>query len=111
MNGRNLVASGWTQGADARDEKQKPVHPWSTEARAWSVLGALICGDEANPGHVAIGRLARAAVLLAGAMDTSSLAKWNDEPGRTQADAVAAFDAALASAAERPQGEVRHSSA
>jgi hypothetical protein len=111
MNGRDLVAQAWTQGADARDLDERPVHPWSAEARSWSVMGAIICGDDTHQGRVPIDRLARAAVLLAGAVDAPSLSKWNDEPGRTQAEAIAAFDAALASAAERPESQVRHSSA
>ena len=109
MNGRELVAQGWSQGADARDSDQSPVHPWSAEARSWSVLGAIICGDETRKGRVPIDRLARAAVVLAGALDTPSLTKWNDQPGRTQAEAVAAFNAALASAAERPERLVQDS--
>jgi hypothetical protein len=87
------------------------VHPWSSEARTWSVLGAIICGDTTRQGRVPIDRLAEAAVLLADAVDTPSLSKWNDQPGRTQAEALAAFDAALASAAERPESQVQDSSA
>jgi hypothetical protein len=102
------VVQGWTQGADARDEEQNPVHPWSAEARSWSLLGAVICGDDAHEGRVPIDRLAAAAVLLSQVLETQSLSRWNDEPGRTQADALAAFDAALASAAERPESQVRH---
>jgi hypothetical protein len=110
-NGRDLVVQGWTSGADARDRDGRPVHPWSSDARSWSVLGAIICGDETHQGRVPIERLAHAVVLLASALDTPSLAKWNDAPGRAQADAVAAFDAAIASAAERPESQVRRSSA
>ena len=50
MNGRELVAQGWSQGADARDSDQQPVHPWSSEARSWSVLGAIVCGDATRQG-------------------------------------------------------------
>jgi hypothetical protein len=107
-NARDLVARGWTQGADARDSAERPVHPWDPEARSWSALGAMICGDETDRGHVAIDRLALAAVRFAEAVDTPSISKWNDEPGRSQADAVAGFTAALASAAERPESQVRH---
>ena len=109
-NGRDLVVQGWTQGADARDDAQNPVHPWSAEARSWSVLGAVICGDDNHQGQVPIDRLAAAAVLLSQVLERQSLSQWNDEPGRTQADAVAALDAALASAAERPESLVQHSS-
>jgi hypothetical protein len=111
MNARELVAQGWSQGAEARNSDQNPVHPWSSEARSWSVLGAIVCGDETRRGRVPIDLLASAAILLAHAVDTPSLSKWNDRPGRTQAEAVAAFDAALASAAERPESQVQDSSA
>jgi hypothetical protein len=87
------------------------VHPWSAEARSWSVLGAIVCGDETRQGRVPIGLLAEAVMLLAASLDTASLNNWNDEPGRTQADALAGFDAAIASAAERPESLVRRSSA
>jgi hypothetical protein len=60
---------------------------------------------------VPIDRLAEASVMLVGAVDATSLSTWNDQPGRTQAEAVAAFDAALASAAERPESQVQDSSA
>jgi hypothetical protein len=111
MNGRELVAQGSSQGADARDIDQQPVHPWSSEARSWSVPGAIICGDSTHQGRVPIDRLAEATVLLAGSVDGTSLSTWNDQPGRTQAEALAAFDAALASAAERPESQVQDSSA
>jgi hypothetical protein len=110
-NGRDLVATGWTSGADARTLKGQAVHPWSVDATSWSVLGALVCGDEARQGRVPIDRIATAVVLLASTLGTASLVGWNEEPGRTQADAVAAFDAAIASAAERPESLVRRSSA
>jgi hypothetical protein len=110
-NGRDLVAQGWTQGASARDREGTAVHPWSAQARSWSVLGAIVCGDETRQGRVPIGQLAEAVMLFAASLDTASLNNWNDAPGRTQADALAGFDAAIASAAERPESQVRHSSA
>ena len=110
-NGRDLVAQGWTQGAYARDRAGEPVHPWNAQARAWSVLGAIVCGDETHQGRVPIGMLAYAVMAVGDVLDTASLDGWNDMPGRTQADALAAFDAAIASVAERPESQVRRSSA
>jgi hypothetical protein len=110
-NGRDLVTQGWTQGASARDRKGRAVHPWSAEARSWSILGAIVCGDETHQGRVPIERLADAVMLVAASVDTASLNDWNDKPGRTQAEALAAFDAAIASAAERHESPVRRSSA
>jgi hypothetical protein len=105
-NARKLVAQGWTQGADARDRDGRPVHPWSSKARSWSTLGAIVCGDETHQGRVAIGSLAEAVVLVAAVVDASSLNDWNDESARTQADVLAAFDATIASDSERGEGRV-----
>ena len=111
QNGRVLVAEGWTQGASARDRDGRAVHPWSADARSWSILGAIICGDETRQGRVSVTRLAEAVVLMAAVLDSASLNDWNDAPARTQADALAGFDAAIASAAERPESMVHRSSA
>ena len=110
-NGRELVAQGWAQSAHARDRDGRPVHPWSADARSWSVLGAIVCGDETHRGRVPIGRLAEAVILFASTMNTSSLNDWNDKSERTRADVLAAFDAAIASTMQRGEGLVRHSSA
>jgi hypothetical protein len=110
-NGRALVAQGWTQGASARDREGNAVHPWSADARSWSILGAIICGDESHQGRTGIGQLAETVMEVADAIGTASLNRWNDEPGRTQEDALAAFDAATASAAPRPESQVRRSTA
>jgi hypothetical protein len=67
--------------------------------------------DSTRQGRVPIDRLAGASVMLAGAVDATSLSDWNDQPGRTQAEAVAAFGAALASAAARPESQVQYSGA
>jgi hypothetical protein len=40
--------------------------------------------------------LGHAVALLAESASTSSLQAWNDEPGRTSEDVLAAFDRALA---------------
>jgi Domain of unknown function (DUF1905) len=105
-NARKLVAQGWTQGADARDRDGRPVHPWSPNARSWSMLGAIVCGDETHQGRVALGSLAEAVVIVASAVDASSLNDWNDESVRTQADVLAAFDATIASNSEGGEGRV-----
>jgi hypothetical protein len=111
QNARDLVAQGWTQGASARDRNGKAVHPWNAQARSWSVLGAIVCGDATRQGRVPMSLLAEAVHLLAAALHTASLNEWNDAAGRTQADALAGFDAAIASAAEGSESQVRRSSA
>jgi hypothetical protein len=98
-NARGLVASSWTQHADARAADGTALKGWDKDAASWSLMGALVAsydrllvaGDEA----VALGALASACLLLGEVLESDSLEQWNDQPGRTQADVLAALDAAL----------------
>jgi hypothetical protein len=95
LHARELVAAGWTQGEFARDERGKRVSPFSAKAVSFSTGAALDrAGD--NLGlpvsdwnaarrwlHPYTGELVEA---------------WNDVLGRTQAEAVGVFDAAIADA-------------
>jgi hypothetical protein len=100
-----LVAWGWCQGAHARDRRGIEVPAWSSEARAWSLLGALLASwhrHEAGAldGNV-VAHLAEAEALggatevLGEAVGTASLEQWNDHPQRTSADVLKALDRAL----------------
>jgi hypothetical protein len=104
------VSQGWTQGASARDRNGKAVHPWSANARSWSLLGAIICGDATRQGRLPLDQLAAAVVAVGKTLNTGSLNGWNDEPNRTRADVLAAFDATLG-ATDAPESLVRRSSA
>jgi hypothetical protein len=108
---RSLIVEGWCQGADARDSGGKEVRPWSDEARAWSVLGALVGGNGIGRAPVAgmpIVELGEAIVALGEAGDTHSLEAWNDVAHRTKADVIALFDGALALVpAEAPIAHLR----
>jgi hypothetical protein len=100
---RALVGSGWTQGADARAADGTPLDPWSNEATAWSLLGALVAALEEGKAHdqaLPLTELALALDALAGFVDDDSLARWNDSPGRTLAQVESAL-AAAATEAER----------
>lgn len=102
---RGLVAAGWCQGAHARDKRGDDVPAWSDEARSWSLLGALLASWHRHEtdalradviGHLADAEaLGGATQVLGEAVGTASLAKWNDEPSRTQTDVIDAFDRAL----------------
>lgn len=79
----------WTQGAHARDHHGGPVGPAANAACAWCLLGALR-------------RVARSASACDAAEDALhymadiwDLAIWNDHPGRTHADIIAALDRAI----------------
>jgi hypothetical protein len=96
------VELGWSQGADARDAEGAPARSCAGDARAWSILGALIAASGSAPGAVygrPVEAIARAAIALGQAADTGSLQEWNDAPGRTQAEVLAVFDSALLSLA------------
>ena len=76
------VASGWSQGADARAVDGCPVDVLDPGAASWSLLGALqgaaFAGPEAQVEEirVAVGAIAE---LIA----DPSLTHWNDRPERT----------------------------
>ena len=93
---RDLVAYGWAQGAEARDEQDEAVRPWSPEARRWSLLGALVAAVDlpAHPGAVTLQPLRRALAALAEVIEDPLLAEWNDQPGQTQEAVVGVLDAA-----------------
>jgi hypothetical protein len=47
---QELVASGWCQGATARDERGEEVAPWSQDACTWSAAGAIAAAWRAQCG-------------------------------------------------------------
>jgi hypothetical protein len=95
---RNLISESWTQHAEARRADGSGVDPWDRDAVSWSLLGALVAGYERliwlDGQKAALEALARACILLADVIDSDSLSDWNDAPGRTQADVLAALDEA-----------------
>lgn len=96
VRARELIAYGWCQGADARDERGEPVPPWSEEARRWSLLGALVATVDlpSEPGVLTLGPLRRALSALAEVIEEPLLASWNDVASRTQEDVLRTLDAA-----------------
>lgn len=104
IGGRNLIRQGWSQGADARDVDGRRIHPWSMQARSWSLLGALVAIEGVGRGSIGrlpVHELGVAMVVLGEAANTHSLETWNDDSSRTQASVVAAFDTALGLLARR----------
>lgn len=100
---RELIGSGWTQGADARAADGTPVDPWSEDAAAWSLLGALVAAleesEDRNQG-LPLTELAVALDAVAEFVDDDSLARWNDLPERGVHEVESAL-AAAATEAER----------
>src|SRR5437868_3222280 len=99
---RDLVRRGWCQHADARAADGTEVEPWETNAVAWSLLGSLVAAleDATDRGpDLPLEQLAAALHELANFVDDDSLAGWNDDEWRTQAEVAAALDAAATAAA------------
>ena len=98
------VRSGWSQHADARSANGAEVQPWQETAVAWSLLGALVAALEKRSDHgrdLPLDHLAAALNELANVIDDDSLTTWNDDPVRTQHDAINALEAAANSAASK----------
>lgn len=101
---RGLLLRGWSRGAQARDAQGRVVLPWSDDAVAWSLLGALLATwqvhdmlDEDFVAHRADAQaLGDATQALGEATGTAALDQWNDTEGRNVNEVVAAVDGALA---------------
>jgi hypothetical protein len=86
---RALVEKGWTQGAYARTKTGKECPDRSLHAKCWCASGAIwrVCA------HDGIG-FSEAHKQLSAAIN-KPIPYWNDAPGRTQAEVLAAFDRAI----------------
>jgi hypothetical protein len=91
VEARERVTIGWCQGAVAQDEDGFAVDPGSSDARRWSMLGALLASWNGGP----VADLGQAVTSLHAATERSPLEVWNDRPGRTQTDVVSAFERAI----------------
>jgi hypothetical protein len=98
--GIERVLTGWCQGAVAEDEEGRAVRPWSSEARRWSLLGALLAGWDGG----SVKDLGQAVTALHTSTDESPLEVWNDDPERTQQDVLAAFERATEALRRREDG-------
>jgi hypothetical protein len=92
---RELIADPkrWAKRFYARDAAGDAAMPYSTEACAWDVLGAIASVViRGGGGHADI---KRAADLLRAAIGTTDLPGWNDKRKRKHGEVLAAFDAAI----------------
>lgn len=86
---RSLIAEGWCQGVSAQDANGHCTSVDSVHAVKWCIDGAF-CAS-AGVGYL------EAIKCLSRAFDSpQSIILWNDTPGRTQAEVLAAFDRAIA---------------
>jgi hypothetical protein len=100
---RELVADSWCSGSDAVDANGFEVAPWDDRAASWSLLGALVAvleQDGSLAGELPLAELGAALFVLAGLVQTESLADWNDDPRQTQANVVDVLDEAAARCAD-----------
>ena len=97
---RGFIARGWTQGEYARDAEGVPVNSRHPSAVCWCASAALHATDNYGEERLAAYRGLCAAIGTNG----FQLFEWNDTPGRTQAEVLAAFDQAIAALEGRPGG-------
>ncbi len=76
------VASGWSQGAEARALDGRSVDVLDPAAASWSLLGALQGAAFAGP-EAQVDEIRFAVAALAELITDPSLAHWNDRPERT----------------------------
>lgn len=84
----DLCERGWTQKASAINDQGDRVDPWDNEATAWCALGALCVAGGAERAEWE--QALKSVVDVTGYL----LTYWNDQPGRTQEEVVAALRAA-----------------
>jgi len=102
---RALVAAGWTQKAVARNAQRAEVSTGDAGAACFCAFGALLAAlKEARvPYHGPPREALYAAAMLGSPERYASIEAWNDAPGRTIEDVLAAFDRAIATAAAAKQ--------
>lgn len=86
IGAREHIARGWTQGAMARDAEGLECGVREAVATCFCALGAIFAaaGSHNEPALPAADRL-RAELR-------DDITRWNDAPGRTQAEVLAVFD-------------------
>lgn len=93
------VLTGWCQGSIAQDEDGEAVDALSSDARRWSTLGALLASWGGGP----VEDLRAAVAAVHDSVEQAPLEVWNDRPGRTRNDVVAAFERAITSLTASPR--------
>ncbi len=84
---RALVEEGWTQGAMSRDARGYKSLTSTAAPVCFCAIGAI---QEADP------KSCLAAATALGRIVGGSIIDFNDAPGRTQQEVIAAFDRAIA---------------
>lgn len=92
---RELIAEPehWTQGAPARDRRGDSCDVFNKHAVSWCVVGVICRAGLTEARNDALEAFAR--VIFGG------IVPWNEDPERTHAEVLAAFDRAIAAAEQR----------
>lgn len=91
---RALVEKGWTQGAYGRLESGENTFAWDANVVCWCPVGAIQKATIERDRDDDQALDAFAAALVEYDKDAGPEG-WNDAPGRTQAEVLAAFDRAI----------------
>jgi hypothetical protein len=92
-----LRTKGWTQGKFARADDGERVEVMADDAACFCTLGAVYRITDRLPGiceERAVDALARAVGGCADVTAAAHVAVWNDAPGRTLPEVLAAFERA-----------------
>lgn len=98
---RALIArpDRWVQGGSAMNLRGAFCSALSPAAVCWSADGVVLRAAKGDIDDTYVARR-----CLKQAVDTDSLIDWNDAEGRTHAEVLAAFDAAIRLAKEASNG-------
>jgi hypothetical protein len=84
MKPSDYIKRGWTQGTAARNLVAERVNATSPYAVCWCIFGALLAADRIKSGAT---RYKLQCHLRQDPVD------WNDTPGRTKEEVIAALEA------------------
>ena len=103
---KKKIEKGWCQETLAKDAKGRIVSERSRDACQWCSVGAILAAlpikEWRKEQEIGFSTLAETMEgFLEKAMGSVSVAHWNDRPGRTQQQVIAAFDKAIAAAKKK----------
>lgn len=96
------IERGWTTGAYARDEDGYEVNATDADACSWCLSGAMIAGW-ADSGQPHLRAYDAVLAALERQIGPCNRAGWNDFPGRTQSEVLAAVRAARERLERQPE--------
>lgn len=102
-----LDPAKWTKGVLARDHAGAKIHPTNPRAVCFCAVGSVLnlTGDvRLDPREQAAFDLLRRAI---GKGEQTSIGRWQDEPDRTHAEVLAAFDRAIEAGEKKARVRVR----